>query len=101
LFGINELRTTRNRVLEASSCNRLAGKRGALRLNYFLCLFKAVPTIGPLAERGVSRFRVAFATGSSVTEIGFTDCVADADKHGRRITPAKRLQKQVYANYSQ
>jgi hypothetical protein len=72
----------------------------ALFLDDFLSLFKAMPTIGALAQRCVGRFRVALATGSCMAKISFANCVADADIHGRRITPAKRLQQQVYAIYS-
>jgi hypothetical protein len=75
--------------------------RGALLFDNFLSLFKAVAAIGALSEGCISRFCIAIATGRGVAKISLTDCVADADIHGRRITPAKRLQQQVYAIYSQ
>jgi hypothetical protein len=66
----------------------------ALFLDNFLSVFKAVAAIGAFAERSISRLCIAVATRGGVAEVSLANCVADADIHGRRITPAKRLQKQ-------
>jgi len=69
-------------------------RRSALLLDAFLSRFRAVAAIGPFAERGVSRLCIAVAMRGRMAEVSLANCVADADIHGRRITPAKRLQQQ-------
>jgi hypothetical protein len=68
--------------------------RSALFFDDFLRIFKALTAIRALPEACIGRFCVPIATRSSVAKISLADCVADADIHGRRITPAKRLQEQ-------
>ncbi len=62
-------------------CEFIASSERAFLIDNFSSRTKALATIGAFAKRGIGRLGIAARGQSRLSQVGFPDCVANADIH--------------------
>jgi len=62
-------------------CEFVASSERAFLIDNFASSTKALAAIGAFAERGIGRLGVAASVQCRLAQVGFPDCVANADIH--------------------